>query len=1060
LTLQNSCKMQKIAIIILSLLLAVSGYAKTASITKARVLADHYFSSACGKVAKTLENSFSVQYNGTTVYHVFNYQCGGFVVVAATDASIPILAQSDEGSIDENITNPAAKYWFESYCKEIDYIVKANLDNTESLKEWNSILSKSFEKSSEDVDPLLTTEWDQGEWYNYYCPVDAKGPGGHVDAGCTATAMAQIMKYYNFPETGLLSHSYEVPDYGVQTVNFGETTYNWGAMGKTANGSNYNDIAKLIYHAGVSDDMVYNISGSGAPTTNVPWALTTYFNYDPKLIKHLKLADCAVSEWKELLKTEIHSSRPVLYVGYGSVSGHSWVCDGWRSGDDMFHMNWGWSGKENGWFRIGELNTNIGGYNRDNEIVLGIKPGNPNLVVRVTNLKPYQLIACNSSVTVDCSVLIGSPNEVNLYVDNIKIYSANQSNFKYNLLTKDYSIGSHVIKVEAINSKDTAYHEVVVRNSEWISQATAFTKPLRGISHLHAVDSLVAWAIAYDANGDRLPINEFTRTENGGETWKSGIISGCDGLRPSMIFALNTKTAYCPMYWQSGTNPKGIYVTMDSGNTWERQTTASFNDPASFPNVVHFFDQNNGFCMGDPIGGDYEIYTTINAGVTWTRIAGDSIPNPLLNETAIAGYYSVFGDKAWFGTTKGRVYWTNNRGKSWNVSTTTLSGKSVDVEFADQFHGLAQDKESNTTGALSETFDGGLTWNAVNIVGQIGTNDFCFVPGTENTWVSTGIKNGTGNGLNRVFYSLDGGHSWVPFVSNENDEMNKVDFVSPRTGWASGFNSSAAVGGMFKFVGKIKSKKFFNPATELIAKVTGKNINLEWKAPASDTFLGYNVYRNDTLLTEIPVNIRNFTDIEVACGKQTYCLVAVYPDGESDVICAEAFIMSPIKNLLATVTDGMCVVKLKWDAPPIGVGEFDVDYYIYRNDVLLSFCSTTYSGDCPFIPLSGKQTYCVVAKYKSIESEAVCTDVWITTGISENEQAVKVFPNPANEMITIETSVNFNEVSITNISGQEVYCYSSSGNILKIPIVGFQPGAYLLHINFGNKTEMHKISIY
>jgi hypothetical protein len=220
--------MLKITGIILGLLLTFQCFAKTKSEKEARVLADHYFSSYSVKSALILKNSFSVQYNGTTVYHVFNYEGGGFVVVSASDVVTPILAQSDEGFVAENITNPAVKYWFDSYAKEIEYIITKNFDNIETLKQWNNILSTTHEKSVFDAGPLLTTEWDQGEWYNYYCPVDPKGPGGHVDAGCTATAMAQIMKYYNFPEKGFLSHSYEVPDYGVQTVNFGETTYNWG----------------------------------------------------------------------------------------------------------------------------------------------------------------------------------------------------------------------------------------------------------------------------------------------------------------------------------------------------------------------------------------------------------------------------------------------------------------------------------------------------------------------------------------------------------------------------------------------------------------------------------------------------------------------------------------------------------------------------------------------------------------------------------------------------------------------------------------------------------------
>ncbi|NTW24983.1 MAG: hypothetical protein HGA37_09805, partial [Lentimicrobium sp.] len=245
-------------ILLLCLLLAVSGFAKTVTIDEARIVADNYYNRYSGKINQAPENSFSVQYKGLTVYHVFNYKGGGFVVVAADDAVVPVLAQSDDGYIDKEINNPSVKYWFESYSQEIELIISAGLDNAETLIQWNRIRNKDYNRSLVyDAGPLLTTTWDQGEWYNYYCPADAGGPGGHVWAGCVATAMTQIMRYHNFPEHGFLSHSYEAPNYGIQTVNFGESTYNWAAMGDAASSAGYQDIATLMYHAGVSVDMNY-----------------------------------------------------------------------------------------------------------------------------------------------------------------------------------------------------------------------------------------------------------------------------------------------------------------------------------------------------------------------------------------------------------------------------------------------------------------------------------------------------------------------------------------------------------------------------------------------------------------------------------------------------------------------------------------------------------------------------------------------------------------------------------------------------------------------------------
>jgi photosystem II stability/assembly factor-like uncharacterized protein len=1046
--------MQNISILLFSLFLTVSGFSKTVTLEDARIVADNYINQLSCKINLALDNSFSVQYDGFTVYHVFNYRNGGFVVVAADDAVAPVLAQSNEGFIDQDITNPSVKYWFESYSKEIVHIIRANHDNTETLKDWNRIRNKAFEKTINDIGPFLTTTWDQGEWYNYYCPADAGGPGGHVWAGCVATAMSQIMKYYNFPEQGFLSHSYEAPDYGTQTVNFGESTYNWGTMGNSASSSSYEDIATLIYHAGVSVDMNYNLTGSGASYDATRWAFATYFNYDPLNIAFTQKKDFDDNQWKELLKTELFAYRPVLYGGDNSQGGHAWVCDGWQwTIGDRFHMNWGWSGMYDGWFLIGQLNTWAGNYNTNNVAITGIEPGNPDLVVRVTNLQPNQLIACNSTVAIDCSVLKGIPAAVNLFIDNILVYTSSQAVFTYNLNTTDYSIGSHTIKVEAINSTDTAYHQVIVRNSEWISQASAFVNPSRGIMYLQAVDSLVVWATAYDGLNVNSPIQELTHTENGGETWTSGTIPGCSGLALSMVFALNGDTAYCPMHWVAGSNPKGIYFTTDGGSSWSRQATASFSDPASFPNVVHFFDKNNGFCMGDPIAGEYEIYTTENGGITWTQVGADNIPNPIFGEFGVTGYYSAIGDKAWFGTNNGKVYRTTDKGHHWEVSMTQLNGKFVDVKFANELHGLAQDKSTNSTGALSETFDGGVTWTLVNPTGPVGATDLCFVPGTENTWVSTNAFIWGG-----AFYSFDGGHSWAVFNGVNTLQFMAVDFTSNSCGWAGAFNTSSTVGGIFKYVGSIPDASVLSPVTDLIASVIERNVQLEWSAPSVGTVLGYNVYRNDTLLNTVPLTGRVYNDNQVSNGHHTYCIKAVYIAGESNAVCTEVWInagvLSPVSNLVATITDRN--VRLEWNAPGTGIV---LGYNVYRGDTLLNMF--------PFFGLdyndlqvaSGHHTYCVKAVYAAGESDAVCTEAWITYGISENEAIVKVYPNPASEVINIETSINFSQVSILTLLGQEVYTYSARGNKLKILTNGLKPGMYVLKITSGSSCSTKKISV-
>jgi hypothetical protein len=1043
--------MKHLAILLISILNAVIVLAKPVTQDEARTIADIYFLKHCSRPNLELENSFSVQFNGIMVYHVFNYKGGGFVAVAADDAVTPVLAQSETGFLERNITNPDVKYWFEGLSREIETIVLSNLSNSETLSEWNRILNNAFDVASFDVGPLLSSSWDQGEWYNYYCPVDPAGPGGHAWAGCVATAMGQIMKYYNFPDQGVLSYSYTHPTYGIQSVSFKDSTLHWESMGTTAYASDYLSVASLLYQIGISVEMDYGITGSGARTNAIPWAFTTYFNYDPTSIELAYKSDYDDNAWKELLKAELFASRPLCYGGNTELVGHQWVCDGWRSGDDMFHMNWGWSGSSNGWYKIGALNPWGGGsYNQNNDVIKGIKPGNPDLIARITNLKPYQVIGYGPAVEINCSVEHGQAENLNLYFDSTLVFSTSQANFTYYLHTTDFVNGLHKLTLEAENQDDTAYHIVTVMNNGWVSRASAFNNFPRGINYIHTVDSLVAWATDYDGTTPSNPIQEFTRTSNGGETWISGMIPDCSGLSPSMIFALDASTAYCPMFRQSGSNPQGIYMTVDGGVSWTRQVSAGFSNTASFPNIVHFFDSERGVCMGDPINGEFEIYTTADAGNTWSLIPSDNIPNPVSGENGVAGWYSAFGNHVWFGTNKGRVYHSNDSGLHWSVNTTTLAGKWIDVEFADELHGIAQDRSLGASGALSETYDGGTTWNNIAVTGPVGKSEVCFVPGTINTWISTNSTDPLG-----AFYSYDGGHSWAQFPQTGQEQFIAVDFFNERNGYAGSFNTSPTNNGIFKFVGVMPAGTLMGPVSSLYSVVTGKYVHLEWSAPYFGNVTGYNIYRNDTLLNSQPWLNTVYDDVYAPDGLHIYCVSAVYSMNESEAVCTEALInMSPAANLNAVVTDNH--VSLEWTAPSTGNV---TGYNVYRDNTLLNsqpVFSPVY--DDLNVP-GGQHTYCVRAVYSTIESEAVCTEVLITYGIPENQLFVKVFPNPSTGIIIIRSPYDFCDVTISNLIGQDVYHYETRAKELKILTSGIDPGIYILKLMVENKPVSVKISV-
>jgi len=891
--------MRKLTTLLLSLLVVTFAFGKSVTMEKASQVANNYFAQYSGKSLLAIESSFSKSYDGITTYYVFNYVGGGFVVVSADDAAIPVLAQSNQGFIENEITNPAVKFMFDSYSKEIAFAVSSALDNSATIGEWNSILNNNFfaDAATLDVTPLLTTIWDQGQWYNFYCPTAAGGPGGKAWAGCVATTMGQVMKYFNFPAKGVLSHSYVHPTYGNQTANFGVTNYNFSNMGNAANSGSYTEIATLLRHAGVAVDMNYAPDGSGAFSQDVPWAMATYFNYDQATIRFAEKSAYTNTTWVALLKAELDASRPMYFSGSGSGGGHAWVCDGYRNSDTKFHMNWGWSGSSNGYYTATST-ISAGGYTFNATtfaVVCGIKPGNPDLIVRFTDLPESSLVSFGSQLDINCSVVEGTPTGVKLYIDDQLVFTTTQTTFTFPWATASAGLGAHTLKVEAINATDTVFHKVTVNLSEWITQASGFTAASRGISYVHAVDSLVVWATAYDGSASPgATINEFTRTTNGGNTWTPGQVLGGSLYGLGNICGIDGNTAFVSLYHKATQdNTCGVYKTVNGGTTWTHSLGA-LQGSTSFANNVWFWNANEGMCHGDVKDNYFEIYTTSNGGTTWTRVPKANIgagANPASGEGGWTSVIDAVGDSTiMFGTNKAKLYISYDRGHNWTISNTGITPVTDGINkisFKNKMNGIVA--QTTTTVVVKETHDGGATWQTVTPTGPFFTNDMTFVPGTDNTFVTTGAA----SGATGASYSFDGAHTWAQGLGTEADQFLAVDFVNNHCGWAGGFSADASTGGMFKYIGLMQPFTVLSPVTNLVAQPIDNTVGLTWSNPATLP-LSYNIYRNDTLIGNSSTAF--YTDSPVANGQQNYCVTALYDLGESLKTCTTAWITVGVPN--------------------------------------------------------------------------------------------------------------------------------------------------------------------
>ncbi|WP_062059314.1 C10 family peptidase [Aquimarina longa] len=338
----------------------------------------HFRSSLSKKVQKVHE----INYKGITAYYLIEYNEGGFVIVSADDAAKPILGYSDENLLEVSDNNPAIISWMEQY-KEYVYnqvLISRTSKSNDVSPEWKNLRQGSLSGRRTEVIPFMNDiKYSQGAGWNKQCPEDTDGRDGHALVGCVATAMGQVLRYWEFPKTGSGSKTYSHNKYGKLSVNFGETTYHWSRMSKEVPDE---ENAKLLYHCGVAVNMNYGANSSGAYTYSLQNILKKYFKYDQsarQIYKH----SYNQSDWNAIMKREMEAKRPVLYSGRSSLTkpaGHLFALDGYQVTEqgDYFHINWGWGGKSNGYFYLTEMITHNGEHNwiENNSAIINLKPRN------------------------------------------------------------------------------------------------------------------------------------------------------------------------------------------------------------------------------------------------------------------------------------------------------------------------------------------------------------------------------------------------------------------------------------------------------------------------------------------------------------------------------------------------------------------------------------------------------------------------------------------------------------------------------------------------------------
>ena len=293
----------------------------------------------------------------------------GFVIVSGDKRMPAILGYSDNNDFDVNNIPPNVKYWLDYYAES--YVLLQDTQTSE-------IPYTASGKVIGEVLPLLSTKWDQGIPFNQSCPLVGRE---RCATGCVATAMAQVMNKYKYPNKGKGGVSYITSSKKISITRSFDHEINWAEMLDDYSGrytsAQADAIAELMFSCGASVKMDYDIS-SGAYQWELVTSYVDYFKYDEDAAFMFRDM-CSTKDWHSFLIDELENGRPVNYGGGGiSGGGHSFIFDGYKltegSSYPEYHVNWGWGGDFDGYYIITDLTPYYNNFNYNQQITLGIKP--------------------------------------------------------------------------------------------------------------------------------------------------------------------------------------------------------------------------------------------------------------------------------------------------------------------------------------------------------------------------------------------------------------------------------------------------------------------------------------------------------------------------------------------------------------------------------------------------------------------------------------------------------------------------------------------------------------
>lgn len=299
-------------------------------------------------------------------YYIVNTD-KGYVIVAGDDRSREILAYGEGTLTDLNDLPEAVQYFLDIYQKQMEY-----------LQAHPSMMPQKFYKNRGiSVEPLLQTEWSQGKPYNLKTPKVGYGSDPYCKVGCSAVALAQVMRYWEYPEV-----SPALPGYTTATNHYvmdplPEYTFDWDNMLNYYRSSTdqYTDaqldaISWFMRYVGQAETMDYTTGQSGAEREEIMQALGIFGYIDAHVIEKWDFDDGTVNytdeEWGALIQSELIAGRPLIYCAFDmssdstGIGGHAFNVDGYDAENDLYHVNFGMSREKNAYYALNNFTLDNG----------------------------------------------------------------------------------------------------------------------------------------------------------------------------------------------------------------------------------------------------------------------------------------------------------------------------------------------------------------------------------------------------------------------------------------------------------------------------------------------------------------------------------------------------------------------------------------------------------------------------------------------------------------------------------------------------------------------------